>query len=520
MYVSILILPLLGSIASGFFGRKIGVTGAQIITCTCLILSSILITIAFYEVCLSSSPVYVYLGSWLNSELLSISWEFYFDQLTISLGLAVLYCSTLIHIYSVSYLSSDPAKHFGKMLKWVKLSNSGDTLKLMVPSYSQKTISGWTNYSGKVISHKIDEKKMGYRGSKSVFISNTVKEQRVDGSWWFNPNHLRCTLTGCESSYRIKIPSKQLIKNYSTFNYSSKVNPWFWSGLIDGEGSFSIIIDKYKNRKLGWRVQSKFQIGLHKRDLSLLLQLKEFLGGIGSIHINSSRNIVNYSVDSNKDLINLINHFEKYPLLTQKAADFILFKQVVKLINNKTHLSIEGLHQIINIKASMNLGLSDLLKSEFNEITPVDRPIINTENIPDPNWIAGFVTGEGSFDVNTPQSNHKIGYRVQLRFRMSQHERDIKLMEKIIKYLGSGKIYKYPKNPAVNLTIVNFSDITNTIIPFFEQNPLLGVKLLDFLDWCKIAKLMIDGSHLTLEGLDLIRKIKSGMNTGRNITNI
>jgi len=73
MYLSILILPLLGSIASGFFGRKLGVTGSQIITCTCLIFSSIFITIAFYEVCLSSSPVYIYLGSWLNSEFLSIS---------------------------------------------------------------------------------------------------------------------------------------------------------------------------------------------------------------------------------------------------------------------------------------------------------------------------------------------------------------------------------------------------------------------------------------------------------------
>jgi NADH-ubiquinone oxidoreductase chain 5 len=108
MYLSILILPLLGSIASGFFGRKLGVTGSQIISCTCLIISSIFITIAFYEVCLSSSPVYIYLGSWLDSEFLSISWEFYFDQLTISLGLAVLYCSTLIHIFSVNYLSTDP----------------------------------------------------------------------------------------------------------------------------------------------------------------------------------------------------------------------------------------------------------------------------------------------------------------------------------------------------------------------------------------------------------------------------
>jgi len=66
-------------------------------------------------------------------------------------------------------------------------------------------------------------------------------------------------------------------------------------------------------------------------------------------------------------------------------------------------------------------------------------------------------------------------------------------MECIIKYLGSGKIYKYPSTSAVSLTIVNFSDITYTIIPFFEKNPLFGVKLLDYLDWCKIARLMNEG---------------------------
>jgi hypothetical protein len=106
---------------------------------------------------------------------------------------------------------------------------------------------------------------------------------------------------------------------------------------------------------------------------------------MGSIYLNPTRNMVNYSVDSNKDLTNLINHFEKYPLLTQKAADFILFKQVVKHMNNKDHIYIEGLNKIINIKASMNLGLSYFLRSEFNEFTPRERPVINTENIPDPN---------------------------------------------------------------------------------------------------------------------------------------
>src|SRR5258708_13199381 len=108
MYLSIIILPLLGSLVSGLLGRKVGVTGSHIVTCTCLILSSLLMTIAFYEVGLSGSPVHINLGSWIESELMSISWEFYFDQLTVSLGLAVLFCSSLIHIYSIDYLSSDP----------------------------------------------------------------------------------------------------------------------------------------------------------------------------------------------------------------------------------------------------------------------------------------------------------------------------------------------------------------------------------------------------------------------------
>jgi len=100
----------------------------------------------------------------------------------------------------------------------VKLSNSGDPLKLMVPSYNRKVISGWSNYSGMVTSPKMKETEMGYRGSKSVFISNIVKEQRVDGSWYIKskPMYLRCILMGGESRYPIKIPSKQF--NISPFS--------------------------------------------------------------------------------------------------------------------------------------------------------------------------------------------------------------------------------------------------------------------------------------------------------------
>jgi len=136
MYLSILILPLLGSIISGFMGRKIGVTGAHIITCGCLFLSAILASIAFYEVGICGSPVSIKLLNWVDSELMFISWEFLFDQLTVSMFIPVIYISFLIHIFSTDYMSEDPAKCSGKTLIGFKLSNSGDALKLLVPNYN------------------------------------------------------------------------------------------------------------------------------------------------------------------------------------------------------------------------------------------------------------------------------------------------------------------------------------------------------------------------------------------------
>ena len=109
-----------------------------------------------------------------------------------------------------------------KTLLWLKLSNSGDTLKLMIPSYTRKRVSGQINYLGMVTSYKMSESEMGYRGSKSEIIfvveSKTipVKEQRVDGSWSIKAITkimlLRCTLIGFERNYPVKILSKQLNK--------------------------------------------------------------------------------------------------------------------------------------------------------------------------------------------------------------------------------------------------------------------------------------------------------------------
>lgn len=123
-----------------------------------------------------------------------------------------------------------------------KLSNSGNILKLLVPSHIWKYMSGWSNFSGMVISKKINESKMDNRGSKSSVLNNIlVKEQWVNGSWLvrFIFTNLRCILRGFERnrdiyhslshnmclSSRVKIPSKQFclypyrpLQNYASLS--------------------------------------------------------------------------------------------------------------------------------------------------------------------------------------------------------------------------------------------------------------------------------------------------------------
>jgi len=108
MYLVLIFLPLLASISSGFFGRKIGVSGAQWITCSSVVITTILAITVFFEVGLNNIPVTIKLFRWVDSESLDVFWGFNFDALTISMLIPVLIVSSLVHIYSIGYMSHDP----------------------------------------------------------------------------------------------------------------------------------------------------------------------------------------------------------------------------------------------------------------------------------------------------------------------------------------------------------------------------------------------------------------------------
>ena len=68
----------------------------------------------------------------------------------------------------------------------------------------------------------------------------------------------------------------------------------------------------------------------------------------------------------------------------QKRADFILWRQIIMIIERKQHLTLKGLKAIISLRANINLGITDELKDAFPEILPVKRPLIVDQYIRDP----------------------------------------------------------------------------------------------------------------------------------------
>lgn len=291
------------------------------------------------------------------------------------------------------------------------------------------------------------------------------------------------------------------------------LNPWYCTGIVDGEGSFGVFLQKDPNRSLGYVITLSFEIALDKKDLNLLKGLQAYFG-VGGIYKHSG-DMMRYKVSSIQDIAKvIIPHFNKYQLVTQKRVDFDIFKRIVCILN-KGPVSREDLQEIVNLKTSMNLGLSDSLKESFPNTKELDRPIVKFTGIPDPNWLSGFSEGEACFYISIYDSpKSKLGKAVQLVYVVTQHIRDEELLKGLIDYLGGcGKYSK--RKEAGDFKVLSIKDINTKIVPFFNAYPLQGVKSLNFSDWKLAVEIMENKGHLTEEGLKKIQTIKMGMNTKR-----
>ena len=138
---------------------------------------------------------------------------------------------------------------------------------------------------------------------------NALNKFNVSGNRSSRPCSFNCS----------KKKSRSLVRNFScSHRPTNPLNPYFVTGFSDAESSFSVSIAKSTKQGKGWRVMCRFDVNLHKKDLDLLNSIKDFFG-VGKVYLNTNDSCI-YTVQSIKDLAIIINHFNNYPLITQKLA--------------------------------------------------------------------------------------------------------------------------------------------------------------------------------------------------------
>ncbi len=139
-------------------------------------------------------------------------------------------------------------------------------------------------------------------------------------------------------------------------NQQERLNASWIVGFTDGEGCFHISINKIPEMSLGWQVLPEFRIVQHEKDEALLYKIKDYFG-FGDVKINridfhGTRK--EFRVRGLENLNKIVKFFEEYKLQTSKKKDFEIFKQVIHLMNNKNHLTKEGLDNISKLISQMN----------------------------------------------------------------------------------------------------------------------------------------------------------------------
>lgn len=197
---------------------------------------------------------------------------------------------------------------------------------------------------------------------------------------------------------------------------------------------------------------------------------------------------------------------------------------------NKEHVTIDpeggrlrsDIQKIVNIRALLNTGLSESLKEAFPNTEPVSISELNS--IPQKkfnlDWMAGFCTGESNFFITVQKSKTKSGLAVSLRFSVAQHSRDLLLLESFVDFFGCGYTVNYKNRLICEYIVTKIDDITEVIIPFFEEHNILGSKYINYLDFKDASTIIKNKDHLNQEGLEKILQLKNKMTSFYKNTSI
>ena len=543
MYLAIIVLPLLGSIISGFFGRKVGVTGSQLITCSFVIITTILATFAFFEVGLNNIPVSLYLFRWIDSESLNVYWGFHFDSLTVSMLIPVLIVSSLVHVYSIGYMSHDP--HNQRFFSYLSLF----TFMMIVLVTANNLLLMFVGWEGVGICSYLlvsfwFTRIAANQSSISAFLMNRVGD---------------CFLT---------IGMFATLWSFGNIDYSTvfSLAPYINENITTIIGICLLIGAMAKSSQVGLHIWLPMAMeGLLNRALFKLHYMREHpvLNSWSSVYLvdfgkiqeegqsagNSSKTAIGGSSETTCEAIKLNDKFKWWFIgfsegdgsfivnnngylefkVTQSSVDaqilFYIKKELgfgsasVQDKTNKTHHyrvrdknNIFKLIQIFNgnIVTKHKLSQFKLWVDAFNKIYKTNIQCVENKHVFTLNnaWLSGFTDAEGCFTSSTSVTKSTGQAITTVRYVISPKD-DLEfsqdLADKINGYVTHVKSYNG------NNTVVNFSKL-NKILQYLNIYPLKTKKYISYKRWLKIYELVKNKKHLTLEGRVTIKSLSKLIN--------
>ena len=129
-----------------------------------------------------------------------------------------------------------------------------------------------------------------------------------------------------------------------------------------------------------------------------------------------------------------------------------------------------------------------------------------------PDWIVGFIDGEGCFHIGiSKHSDLRSGYQILPELTVVQHKRDIDLLYELRSTMGCG-VVRNNHGDRFCWRVRDLNNLTQIVIPFFDKYPLRSKKEIEFLKFKSVVVMMQKGEHLTEKGFSSIVKIASEMN--------
>jgi Proton-conducting membrane transporter/NADH-Ubiquinone oxidoreductase (complex I), chain 5 N-terminus/LAGLIDADG endonuclease len=533
MYLAIITLPLLGSIVSGFFGRKVGVSGAQLITCTSVIVTTLLAIVAFFEVGLNNIPVSISLFRWIDSESLNVLWGFHFDSLTVSMLIPVLIVSSLVHIYSIGYMSHDP--HNQRFFSYLSLFTFMMIILVTANNFLLMFV-GWEGVG--ICSYLLVSfwftRIAANQSSMSAFLTNRVGD---------------CFLT---------IGMFAILWSFGNIDYSTvfSLAPFVNENIVTIIGICLLIGAMAKSSQVGLHVWLPMAMeGLVKRAFFKLHYMREHplilrstsykvtIGKILSIGQSAGNQLINtldssettrkaitfdkfkwwligfaegdghFGIDKRGYLVFKINQSSKDAQILFYIKKSLEFGSVsVQSTTNNTHQfrvrDKDNLIKIINIfngnliiKAKVlqfKLFLQAFNAKYKTNINLIDK--INKVSLYN-GWLSGFTDAEGCFTCSTYLNKTTNKHIVTVRYIISQKD-EIEFSSSLANLING--YVSYLKSYSGYNTVVNSTKLS-VIIKYLNSFPLKTKKHISYIRWLKVHKLVINKEHLNREGIEKIK---------------